>query len=245
MRLLTAGLVIVVQAMSFQVLAQQGQWEGETELGVLVTSGNTKQTNVKGRLALKYDNAPWRNSIDARVIYTESDNSTTAEKYRAQLKTDYKYTERKYWFIQESYANERFSGYDFEVSATTGMGYRLWQYGERSVLDVSAGGGYKFSKLEEKQEETGSRNAHEAIARLAGQLDVELSDTALFRQKVSSEMGLEENDVVAESESSVQSQIMEGLSMKISFYVKHRSDPPFGAERTDTETSLSLLYTFL
>ncbi|MEP5981727.1 MAG: DUF481 domain-containing protein [Marinobacter alexandrii] len=34
------------------------------------------------------------------------------------------------------------------------------------------------------------------------------------------------------------------LSMKTAFRVKHVSDPPEGKERTDTETAITLLYTF-
>ncbi|OZG70746.1 hypothetical protein BTA51_24485 [Hahella sp. CCB-MM4] len=244
MRLVHTAVAGVLLAMSFCVCAQTGNWEGETELGVLVTSGNTRQTNVKGHVALKHDDAPWRNSADLRVIYTEAEGRTTAEKYRGELKTDYKYTDKKYWFMHETYANERFSGYDFEASATLGLGYRFWQSGKRSGLDVSAGGGYRFGKLESAQV-NGSRNEHEAIVRLAGILDFELSESAVFRQKVSSEMGLEKEDVVTESETSLLTNITDSLSMKLSYYVKYRSDPPAGSETTNTETALTVLYVFL
>ena len=84
----------------------------------------------------------------------------------------------------------------------------------------------------------------EAIARLAGQFDYALSENSLFRQKLSSEVGLDENNTATESETSLQANVVGNLSMKAAFRVKHVSDAPAGSENTDTETSLSLLYGF-
>ena len=90
----------------------------------------------------------------------------------------------------------------------------------------------------------GQNAEEEAIARLAGHFDYALSETSLFRQKLSTEIGLDDNNTVSESETSLQSTVVGNLSMKVAFRVKHVSEPPEGAERTDTETSLSLLYGF-
>ncbi|SNC65536.1 Protein of unknown function, DUF481 [Marinobacter sp. es.048] len=58
-------------------------WEGETELGVLMTSGNTEKTNIKGRLGLIHEVETWRNTGEFRTNYSETDDETTAEKYLA------------------------------------------------------------------------------------------------------------------------------------------------------------------
>ncbi len=157
-----------------------------------------------------------RNLLDLRTLYFKADDETTAE---------------------------RFSGYDFQSSITTGYGNRVWESGERSFLDILAGGGYRFNKLKEPDED-GSRDEEEAIARLAAQFDYALSDNALFRQKLSSEIGLDENNVITLSETSLQATVVDNLSMKVAFRVKNVSDAPAGNENTDTETSLSLLYGF-
>lgn len=227
----------------FATAQEASNWKGETELGVLVTTGNTEETNIKGRLGLVHEVETWRNTGDFRTNYSEADDETTAEEYQAALETDYKFSENQYWFLRGAYENDRFSGYDFESSATTGYGHRVWTAGERSFLDLSAGAGYRYNKLAMVNAE-GEDTEEEAIARLAGQLDYALSANALFRQRLSTEIGLDENNTITESETSLQANVVGNLSMKAAFRVKHLSDPPAGSEDTDTETSLSLLYGF-
>lgn len=221
----------------------QGEWEGEGEVGVLITSGNTEETNINSRLGLVYEEAIWRNKGEFRSNFSETDDETTAEKYRGELQTDYKFEGSQYLFVRGAYEDDRFSGYDFQSSLTTGYGNRVWQRGERSFLDLSAGVGYRFNKLEEPDED-GNRDEEEAIGRLAGQFDYALSENALFRQKLSTEIGLDENNTITESETSLQSKVVGNLSMKLAYLVQHVSDEPEGSDDMDTEISLALLYGF-
>ncbi|MFO7993591.1 MAG: DUF481 domain-containing protein [Marinobacter sp.] len=237
-------VAIVSLAVSPTVLAEGfDNWEGEGELGVLVTSGNSEETDINSRLGLIHEVADWRNTGEFRSSFSESEDTTTTEKYKAELQTDYKFEGSQYVFLRGSYEDDRFSGYDFQSSLTAGYGNRLWQRGERSFLDLSAGGGYRFNKLEEPDND-GDRDEKEAIARLAGQFDYALSDSALFRQKLSTEVGLDENNTVTESETSLQATVVGNLSMKAAYRVQHVSDEPEGSEATDTQVSLSLLYGF-
>lgn len=237
-------LVIACMALAPMAQAQDSQnWKGEAELGVLVTSGNTEETKVNTRLGLQYETQTWRNTGEFSSRYTEAEDQTTAEEYKAALEADYKFDDQQYWFVRGSYEDDRFSGYDFESTLTTGYGNRVWQAGDRSFLDLSVGGGYRYNKLKEDNAD-GRDVEEEAIARLAGQFDYALSDTALFRQKLSTEIGLDDNNTISQSETSLQSNIVGSLSMKAAFRVKHVSDAPVGSDKTDTETSLSLLYGF-
>lgn len=218
-------------------------WEGEAELGVLMTSGNTEETNINGRLGLVHEVVDWRNILELNSNYSEAEDETTAEKYKGSLETNYKFDERQYWFLRGAYEKDRFSGYDFESSATTGYGNRVWQRGEDSFLDLSTGVGYRYNKLEFVNAD-GEDTEKEAIARLAAQFDYELSDNALFRQKLSTEIGLDENNVISQSETAIKANIVGDLSLKAAYRVKHLSDPPAGKDSTDTETAITLLYGF-
>ena len=243
MDLRQAVAITAVVIAPFASAQEEDNWKGETELGVLITSGNTEETNIKGRLGLVHEVETWRNTGEFRTNYSETDDETTAEEYLAALETNYKFDKNHYWFLRGSYEDDRFSGYDFESTATTGYGNRVWTSGQRSFLDLSVGGGYRYNKLETVNAQ-GEDAEKEAIARLAGQFDYALSENSLFRQKLSTEIGLDENNTVTESETSLQANVVGNLSMKAAFRVKHLSDPPAGSEDTDTETSLSLIYGF-
>jgi putative salt-induced outer membrane protein YdiY len=240
------GLTCLALLMPLTAQAQDSDarnWDGEAELGVLVTTGNTEETNINSRLGLKHEVVKWRNTGEFRSAFAETEGTTTAEKYRAELESNYKFAERQYWFGRLFHEEDRFSGFEFQSSATTGYGNRVWQSGERSFLDLSVGAGYRFNKLEEP-DASGSRDDDEAIGRIAGQYDQALSENALFRQTVSVEMGLDENETTTESETSLQANIVGDLSLKAAYLVQHLSDPPAGSESTDTELSVSLLYGF-
>lgn len=221
-----------------------GNVEGEAELGALITSGNTDETNIDGRFGIKYEVAEWRNTGEFRSAYSETDDSTTVEKYRATLESNYKFSERQYWLVRGSYEDDRFSGFDFQSSLTTGYGSRIWNKGKRSFLDLSVGGGYRFNKLEQPGAD-GNRDDDEVILRLAGRYDQALSETALFRQTLSVEAGLGDKDTTTtESETSIQADIVGSLSLKAAYLVQHLSDPPQGSEKTDAEASITLVYGF-
>lgn len=240
LRKTTALAAILVSPL---VLAEPGQFEGEAELGVLITSGNTEETNVNSRLGAKHEGDIWRNTANFRSAYSEAEDQTTAEKYQADAESNYKFGDQQYWFLRGSYDDNRFSGYEYQSSLTTGYGNRVWTAGERSFLDLSIGAGYRFNRLDVANDE-GERNEEEAIGRLAAQFDYALSESSLFRQKLSTEVGLDESDSISESETSVQAALAGNLSMKAAYRVKHVSDAPAGSEKTDTETSLTLLYGF-
>ncbi|HLV78517.1 MAG TPA: DUF481 domain-containing protein [Marinobacter sp.] len=239
------ALAVACIALAPVVQAEESDnWKGEAELGVLVSSGNTEETQVNGRLGLVRETLNWRNSGNLSSKYTEADDETTAEEYQAALQSDYKFDEQHYWFVRGAWEDDRFSGYEFESTLTTGYGNRIWQRGERSFLDLSAGAGYRYNKLDSVDPDTGRDVEEEAIVRLAGQFDYGLSENSLFRQKLSTETGLDDNNTITQSETSLQSNIINSLSMKVAFRVKHVSEAPVGADKTDTETSLALLYAF-
>lgn len=235
--------IIAISAAPLAYGQEAKNWEGEAELGVLMTSGNTEETNVNSRLGLVHEIVDWRNIAEFSSNYSEAEDKTTAERYRAALESNYKFDESQYWFLRGTYEKDRFTGYDFESTATTGYGNRIWQRGERSFLDLSAGAGYRFNKLEVMNAD-GEDEEKEAIARLAAQFDYALSENALFQQKLSTEIGLDENNVISQSETAIKANILGNLSMKAAYRVKHVSDAPAGTDSTDTETSISLLYGF-
>jgi putative salt-induced outer membrane protein YdiY len=224
-------------------MAREGNYEGEAELGMLITSGNSEETSINSRLAGKYEGAVWRNTASFRSAYSEGKDETTAEKYRVDAEGNYKFGAHQYWFLRGSYDDDRFSGYEYQSSVTSGYGNRVWNTGERSFLDLSIGAGYRYNRLDVANED-GERNEDEVIGRLAAQLDYALSENALFRQKLSTEVGVDEGESISESETAIQASLAGNLSMKAAYRVKHVSDAPADSEKTDTETSITLLYGF-
>mgnify|MGYP003118481337 CR=1 FL=1 len=58
---ITRTAALVALAIPLAATAQDSNWEGEAELGLLVTTGNSEETNLKGRLGLVHETESWRN----------------------------------------------------------------------------------------------------------------------------------------------------------------------------------------
>ena len=82
----------------------------------------------------------------------------------------------------------------------------------------------------------------EAIVRIAGDLSWRLSENAVFEQVLSSEIG--SNTAISRCVSSVKTAILGQLAMRFSYAVKHNSKAPDATGKTDTETSVTLVYSF-
>jgi putative salt-induced outer membrane protein YdiY len=160
---------------------------------------------------------------------------TSAERYRASAKTDYKFTENNYAFLTGSYEDDRFSGYDYQATVAAGYGRRLLQT-ERLLMEVEAGPGYRYNRLQAGGKE------ESAILRAFALFTAKLTETSTFKQELSVETGSDQT--VTESLTSLQAGIIGALSMKAAFTLEHTSTVPEGTEKTETETALTLVYSF-
>ncbi|MBZ2168815.1 MULTISPECIES: YdiY family protein [Marinobacter] len=243
MKLKTAVAALLLSVAPLVQAQNNPGLQAEFELGVLVATGNTDERNISGRIGLTREFRRWRNTGEFTARHIEAEDETTAEQYRAQGETNYKFDEQQYWFLRGAWEDDRFSGYAFETSVTAGYGNRIWEVGDVSFLSVSTGLGYRYNRLDEPEPD-GTDEEESAIARFAAELAYEISDRSLFRQKLATEVGLEETNTITESETSLQTTVVGNLALKLSYRVKHVSNPPDDAERTDTVTALSVLYTY-
>jgi putative salt-induced outer membrane protein len=240
------NIVILAAVMTSDVNAQEKSaepaktqepdpYKGNVELGYVNTSGNTKtQTlNAKAKVEASYDK--WRQTLQLEALNSSDNDVTTAERYTAALKSDYRFSKRDYAFGLLNYENDRFSGYDYRTSISVGYGRRvidtkpLW-------LELEGGPGYRFSKLSDDGDQD------EAILRLAGSLGWQISESALFEQTLSSEIG--EDATISKSVSALSMQIIGSLAMKLSYTYRYVTDVPEGVQKKDTETSATLVYKF-
>ena len=103
------------------------------------------------------------------------------------------------------------------------------------TLGLTAGVGVRRSETEFDTETV-------AIARLAANYGWNLSESADFIQDFSIETGSDSS--IYRSETGIQTDIRENLSLKFSVKVKHQTEVPTNREKTDTETAITLALNF-
>ena len=139
-------------------------------------------------------------------------------------------------FFAVNYEDDRFSGFDNQITLAAGYGRRLINDENTQTLDVEVGPGYRISKLEDGD------SVDEAVLRLGGKYFLSLSENSDFQQSLLADIG--EDTTITKSISSLKAQINGRLAMKMSLTLKHTSDVPDDVDNTDAETSVTLVYGF-
>lgn len=226
----------------------EGKWDGSIEFGFVAVTGNQDTESLNARLALQYEREKWRHQGFVSTVTSSSEESdgaggvieTDAEKITAQLKSDYKYSERAYAFGILDYDDTKDSGFEYQASLAFGMGYSFIK-DDTHTLDGELGVGSRVSKTEATDTVPSDSNT-ETISRLAGIYKYKISENSEFEQKLSTEIG--DDNTISKSYSGLSANVMENLALKMSYQLKHQSDVPPGNEKTETITSFTVVYSF-
>ncbi|MEL0635384.1 MULTISPECIES: DUF481 domain-containing protein [Marinomonas] len=220
----------------------QKPWQGSAELGMILTTGNSQTTNINSKLNIVQQLKKWRNTYTFSSIYADSDDTKTEEQYRGTVQGDYIFNDHQFWYVRGAYDKNLFSGYEYQSSTSTGYGNRFWQEDDGSYLEASVGLGYRNNIIDENN--TTDDSERTPITRFSATYEKNLSKTSLFRQELNTEIGTEHGSSITESVSSLQANIVDNLAMKVSYRIKYSSEVPADTENTDTETTVSMLYSF-
>lgn len=215
------------------------------ELGVIFTTGNTETTSVKGRISANQELEMWTNDYLLEALYQqdkednelgESVTKTTAQRFFLSAQGNYKLENPKNrLFAFASYEDNRFGAFAYQATIAGGWNSQ-WFKTENSRLNYSIGPGYAFAEEQDGKDVSGF------IIRAAMDYQWKISDTSTFKQIVSTEIGA--NNTKSKSETSITAKINGSLSMKASLLLNHNTDVADGRENLDTETAVTLVYTF-
>ncbi|MBV6425233.1 MAG: hypothetical protein NAOJABEB_03048 [Steroidobacteraceae bacterium] len=238
-KLTPAGLVLFAL---FACRPAAAEWTGKAEAGVVFARGNTETTTANGKLDLSNDLDKWKHSAYLAALYAESEDSvtdeleTSAERYEARWQSDYKFTPRAYWFGGLRYERDLFSGFDYQASATTGVGYRFIDT-ERTKFYGQAGVGYR-----QMQDALSGEKDDEVIWR--GDLGYErvLTSNTKLTDKLIVEAG--STNTFVGNDLALEVKMSERFGLSLGYAVRYNSDPPPGLESADTLMTVNLTYSF-
>jgi putative salt-induced outer membrane protein len=238
MRVFGALLLCVFSAAAFAqpVAAPFDPFKGSAALGYLSTSGNTDSTNGNASFKVTWDlPGLWKHDWNALAINARTSGVTTAEAYSAGYKGQRDISATSYLFASGDWRQDRFSGYDKQVSEALGYGRRLIDT-QRHTLALEGGAGAKQSDLIDGTE------LDETIVRGGFDYLLRLTENSEFNQKILIEQGDENR--YTESTSALKARIVGNLAIVLSYVIRNNSDVPVGIEKTDRFTAISLEYGF-
>jgi putative salt-induced outer membrane protein len=210
------------------------------EFGFIATTGNTETTSIKGKLSAHQELTQWSNDFIVETLYKKDEindvEQTTAQKYFLSGQGNFKLENPDHrLFGFTSYEDDRFSSYNYQATLASGWSQKMWE-DDASKFSYSVGPGYSFAQTNEGVDQ------NELIVRAALDYQWKISDTAIFKQLLSTEVG--SDNTKSKSETSLSAQISGDLSLKVSLILDHNSNVVDDIDNLDTQTAVTLVYSF-
>jgi putative salt-induced outer membrane protein YdiY len=227
--------------------AAQAQWSGKAELGVLLSEGNTESKSANTKLDLTHQGSKWKNSIYFAALYGENAEFSNAERYEARYQADLRMTDRLSWFFGLRGEQDRFSGFAYQATASTGVSYKFID-SPTTKLDASFGAGYRRLQPEILiQTEAGEvidrikgEEDSEPVATLSSNYEHAFTESTKITNKFLAESGADNTSVTDEIALAVS--MTDTLALAVGVGVRYNSDPPPLSESTDTLFTVNLVY---
>jgi len=225
--------------------ATESPWKGKAELGVVNSNGNTNTSSSNGKFNLVYDAEKWKQEFRVETYKAESEveengvdvMKKTADRTYFFSKTDYKFSQKSYAYVLLDYADENFTSYDYIGNFSLGFG-RSFIKDKETELEGEIG--YGLRRYQEKHEIIAEE---EEVARLAGAFKQKVSDNANFQQEIVAEFGKDFD--VYKSITALTVNINSSMALSVGYEVQHTTEVDEGFEKTDSKTTVNLVYNFL
>ena len=226
-----AATVVALLAVSAEARAD---WTAKGELGASFASGNSENEAANGALEVKRSYEKWAHGVYFAGNYGNDGEETTAQRWEVRGQSDYKLTERAYWFGGVRYEDDRFSAYDYQASLATGLGYRIIDT-ERTKFWVQGGPGYRFAELRDTGESEDG-----VIFRGDAGFEHQLTDTTKVVDRFLIETG--SDNTFLQNDLGLEVTISGALGLRVGYQVRHNTDVLPGIDKTDTLATVGLIY---
>ncbi len=239
---------------------------GSAELGLLYKTGNTHSGDLKTGFDLRYEQDKWLSLLDFNFLKKKSDvtgsvtipgengaDDTTVEKtsfittdQRWNITSQTNYTlegDKNYVYGNIWYEDNDFNSFKNQSSISTGWG-RHWYKNEKASLWADIGPGYKRDVVKAKGDVAEHTDSALIIQAQALYLRT-LNENVEFKQTFSAKYAVKSGEnSIYKAESSITTKLISTLQLKFTFSVDYNSEVDEDKENTDTQTAVTLVYSF-
>jgi putative salt-induced outer membrane protein len=220
-------------------------WGAKAEAGLVLASGNTETETANAKVELANEVDAWKYKFGGSALYASDEEGTTADRWEAFGQSEYNFSPRTFWVGAARYEQDEFSGFEYQATVSTGLGRKLID-SAATKFSGTAGVGYKFFETRDSFDEISGalleegRSDSEVVFR--GTLDFEhqFTPTTTLIDEFIVEAGAD--NTFAQNDLSLQVKINSVLALAVGYSVRHNTDPPAGFEKTDTLTTVNLVY---
>jgi putative salt-induced outer membrane protein len=233
-KLLITALVLALSPVA--AFAGDDSWSGTGELGLAIAKGNSDNQTFNAKLGLAKDADKWKHAVGATFLYGKSDGLESARRYEVFGTTGYRLTDRSYLFGAARNQRDHFSGDEYQWTAAGGYGYEAIK-SDTTKLTLEIGPGYRWAKVQDLR-----IHNNEAIARGFVDFSHKFNGNTSVYDTLLIEAG--SDNTFARNDFGVLVKMSDALALKAGIEVRHNTDVPVGVKKTDTLTTVSVVYGF-
>jgi putative salt-induced outer membrane protein len=227
---IAAGLLLAVS------LPAAAQWTGKGEAGVAIADGNSDSKTANARIMIGRKTEIWEHSLGLAGLYVRSDGETSARRWESFAKTQYNFGGgHTFWFGGARYEEDRFSGFDHQGVIESGIGHKFVDT-DTTKLSGRIGVGYKFFEtLDIPRDKDGG---------VAGTTGLDFSHQLTATTSVTNKFGAEfaSGNNFLQDELGLAVKMSDRFALSLGYVVRHNTSPPAGFKKTDTLTTVNLVY---
>jgi len=222
-------------------------WTINAQAGYVSSKGNTdaQTANLKLDVVHQYDN--WKHELSLQYVYGKQNGLATAERFDGMWQTNYQFTPRFFVFGQLLGDNDKFNGFEYQATASTGIGYSVLKL-PSDTLDVQLGVGYsRMRPVLLIQDANGNVIGHTGLPE---QSQAVATTTLAYTHTFNSSTKLIDTlygesghlDTLVKNDLGLQVNMSKQFALTAGFEIRYNTSPPAGAEKKDTLVTLNLTY---
>ena len=241
-RMLRVVVLAVVSMLAVPIA--QAQWTGKGEAGISLATGNTDTKTGNAAVEFSDTVGDWKHTFGFDGVYAAESGTTTAQRWSVHEQTDYNFTPRDFAFGAVRYEDDRFSGFQYQATLSTGVGRHLIAT-DHTKLTATVGVGYKNFETRDVFDDTGvlleeHSTENQAIGRATVTYEHQFTATTTILDKLLVEAGSQ--NTFLQNDLALQVKMNTRLALAVGYSVRNNTDPPTGFKRTDTLSTLNLVY---
>lgn len=225
-------------------LPVHAQWSAKAEAGAVAARGNTTTDSANVKFDVAREFVKWKHSVGGSAVYASDEDGATAQRWEGRGQSDYNFHPKGFWFGSGRYEEDRFSGFEYQATLGTGLGWRFFDDPITKWI-VQTGVGYKTFRTRDSIAEDeitiipGERE-EDVIVQFGFDFERQITTTTKVVDKFLVESGAD--NTFFQNEFSFQVKIVQQLALAVGYAVRYNTEPPIGFEELDTLTTLNLVY---
>ena len=224
-------------------------WSGKGQAGYVMSRGNSDSDSGNAKLDVADLNGDWKHTMHLEGLYGRSAHLTSAERWAAQLQSNYQFTPHAFLFGAFHYLYDAFSGFQYQADVSVGAGYKfLDTVADKVAAQIGAG----YRRL--RPELLTLNAAGAVIARTpeesegnavgTGEIDYEHDFNASTKLTDKYLIAYGAGNTLMEDDVALVVNMTKKLALSAGFTFQHNSQPPPGLNKSNTLTTLNVVYAF-